>query len=538
MSLTSGTFRPSTDSTDVGSFYSIDPNDKVVVFDFKENGKPFTILYLLNPAPKSIEELNTGGYANLPNGSIALLQTTPPMIATKGGKHGEFNGEWFLDLTKGEGGSSGGGVVELTYDELATAISESTLTPGQWYRITDYQTVHTIPETSDTNEADIEPLTVLATSASTLAPEAYSETWSGDVIYYSPENNQDVVPGCTKGHIYRRVDTLGNNDIGFDWRSVKFRRWELDITAWDSETTYAKNDVVRVGSVIYISSKNTNTDDPAITGWVVFPFANGQHVAAQQNWYLDGRVFTTNENYTDFLMFSAGMASVHGNIFDLADKDNYNNIITSSNTVFLGDYVQSNRVGQNYSFNTIGDNFYSNTIGINFQYNTIGNSFDSNTIGNGFNYNIIGDGFNRNTIGDNFYSNTIGDGFYSNTIGINFRYNTIGDNFYSNTIGINFQYNTIGDGFNSNTIGNGFDANTIGDNFQNNTIGNNFNTNTIGDGFNSNTVSHNLSFLDFTLATHVYQFYSCQILRSNEGPVKLVYLDSVTSLFVIVGPTA
>src|ERR1035437_4216640 len=87
-------------------------------------------------------------------------------------------------LTGLTGGSSGSSVTNVTYSELTGLTSTSGLTTGGLYLITDYQTVHTIPNTIDVNTGEIEPILVTASSTTTLKPEAYSSIFPQDVIYY------------------------------------------------------------------------------------------------------------------------------------------------------------------------------------------------------------------------------------------------------------------------------------------------------------------------------------------------------------------
>jgi hypothetical protein len=103
------------------------------------------------------------------------------------------------------------------------------LVKGSKYIITDYQTVHNIIDSTDVNTAPIEPLIVTAISSNEIDFRALSLLFPKDEIYYSIENNQIFQLGCTKGHIYRRIDTIQNNDFPFDFRNVRFRRWQIDI---------------------------------------------------------------------------------------------------------------------------------------------------------------------------------------------------------------------------------------------------------------------------------------------------------------------
>jgi hypothetical protein len=412
--------------------------------------------------------------------------------------------------------------ISLTYSDLYSLTQTSGLTVGQRYIINDYQTVYNIPNAFDENSdpvvntGQIEPLLVTALSTSKLMNIAYSTLFPQDIIYYDIESNQTMVEGCTKGYIYRRIDTLKNNDIGFDYRNAKFRRWQMDVTTTDTDgaqSDYTKGNVVKKTGTneVYIKLNDIEAVEFTDTAsWKRFEFDNLSYIIPQEgDWYLINDAFQViiqnSGMYFDFYMFStapttSGVQSSYNNIFKNKFDGNNSSIITASNTVFFG------------------NNFNSNTIGNNFNSNTIGNDFYSNTIGNGFNNNTIGNGFSSNTIGNGFSSNTIGNDFSSNTIGNDFNSNTIGNNFYSNTIGNGFNNNTIGNGFSSNTIGNGFYSNTIGNGFSSNTIGNNFNNN---------------GGLDFTSATYVYQQYNKELFTNSENEQYLKYYDGDNVLQIV-----
>ena len=50
--------------------------------------------------------------------------------------------------------------------------------------------------------------------------------------------------GFTKGKIYRRIDTLRNNDIGTDWRHVKYDRNGVDKLLFE-DYSYCYNNVIK-----------------------------------------------------------------------------------------------------------------------------------------------------------------------------------------------------------------------------------------------------------------------------------------------------
>jgi hypothetical protein len=250
-----------------------------------------------------------------------------------------------------------------------------------------------------------------------------------------------------------------------------------------------------------------------------------------------------------FIFNTIGNNSINNTI---GDSFQFNTIGANFNINTIGGSFASNSIGDRFQSNTIGDGFNQNTIGVDFQTNTIGISFGGNAIGNNFSNNTIGISsgnntiginftnnsigisFQSNTIGDNFYSNIIGDTFNANTIGNGFYSNTIGNNFNGSNIGINFNGNNIGDTFESNNIGNGFRNssighafynNTIGIDFQYNNIGNNFEVNTIGNDFRWNTTKYLVVSTDFSLATHVYADYNCEIFRRSNSTLRLSYID-------------
>ena len=337
------------------------------------------------------------------------------------------------------------GAIEVTYAELTALIAANELVAGQKYVISDYQTVHTIPNTTDTNTGDVEPLLVTAIAPNKLSPEAYSAAYPQDVIYYSPANDQVMVPGCTKGYIYRRVDTKQNNDIPFDFRQVKFRRWQISQPTWDAATTYSKGKVVKstADNTLWVSLQDNNLNK-AISDtayWRQFEWDNLNYVSpTESEWHIVDDVFQVvlicTALYQDYKMWvnAADYNSAYSNKLE----GNLNSIINKSNTVIFGSDFYNNSIGSNFYSNSIGSNVYNNSIGSYFYNNSIGSGLWSNTIGSDFSNNSIGSGFQSNSIWSNFSNNSIGSGFYNNSIG---------SGFYNNSIGSGFNYNSIGSNF-------------------------------------------------------------------------------------------
>ena len=417
------------------------------------------------------------------------------------------------DLKNGVDGQPTTPVISKTYTELYALTQSNGLTIGQHYLISDYQTVHEIPNTSiptwdgDNNvfvwsdsaihTADVEPLLVTALSTSKLANECYSTLFPQDIIYYDIESNQTMVKGCTKGYIYRRIDTLLNNDIDLDFRNVRFRIYKENTTT-DKKVAYWITDPFGYGDgSIYFGYKfNINYDSQVFNSYV----------ECDVNTFEDVQMF---RNATDYKT-----ESIYNNKF----CGNTSNLVINRSSVFFGNSFNANIVGDSFSNNTIGDSFYNNNVD---------DSFNSNTVG----INCI-----NNTIGNSFSSNTIGDSFYNNNVGSNFNSNTIGNSFSNNTIGSGSVYNTIGNYFYNNTIGSGSVYNTIGNNCINNTIGNSFYNNNVGSYFNQNTVGNNLNYndgVDFTSSTYVYLGFAKELFTNSEGIPLLKYYDETNTLIIL-----
>lgn len=431
------------------------------------------------------------------------------------------------------------GTIQTTHSELAELVASSSLITGASYLITDYRTVHTIPFSTSINTGPIEPLLVKASSRNTLSPIALSSLFPEDIIYYNLHNDHSVVPGCTRGYIYRRIDTKLNNDIGFDYRNVKFRRWKVSGNPqWSQFTVYSKYAVVRGSNgpspelkELYVSLKNNNISSLwDNSSWARLPFYDGDYCCWDGNndrWYLinnDNISLYISGDYLDVTMFAAP-----GNWDGIRNNKIFvgaNDIIFVHNTVFYGDIVSRNIVesvfywntsygnftdniikgfffenalGDGFANNNINGDFYGNLVGTDFRENSTGNNFTNNVlsssitrnkIGNLFSGNIIGGHSIDNIIGNNVHSNIISGNFIGNNIDDEFAGNTIGHNFYHNVIGDNFYNNVIGGNFNQNIIGSSAGQNNIGDGAYFNNIGNSFTGNTISDSFNSNMIGN------------------------------------------------
>ena len=346
--------------------------------------------------------------------------------------------------TSGLNGTSGIGgytIINVTYSQLTGLTMSSGLTAGSYYKITDYQTVHYMfdgdTRIDEINVGTVEPLTILAKSTSVLDNKAYSELYPQDIIYYDWKSDywiQDMafsnidsvikygsliepnLSGVTlisgyKGVIYKREDTKNNNILGYDFRNVKFRRWNVGELLYGFSTQY-------------IGLYSTYEGVSGLTDYIdVYTF----HGFDEYNTYEINVRNNTIKNINDTQTQWNGIigSSLSNTVFYLVGNNSTFQIYT----------VYDNNIGIFSELNTIdGAGFYSNTIGSNFNTNTIGSDFNTNTIGNSFNGNTIGNSFNVNTIESFFQNNTIGSGFNTNTIGSRFSHNIIVSFFQANNV--------------------------------------------------------------------------------------------------------
>lgn len=133
----------------------------------------------------------------------------------------------------------GGGALlsTVSYAELVSLVSTSTLVPGAQYLLSDYKMYwKCVAGNTELREADnLEPLILSAVSPNKISSSAKSTIYPNDVIYYTlgrfdydgnvipySGDNQEylyhkgVVP--VKGFIYRRIDENRKLDINFDYK--------------------------------------------------------------------------------------------------------------------------------------------------------------------------------------------------------------------------------------------------------------------------------------------------------------------------------
>lgn len=269
--------------------------------------------------------LNVNGYPN-----IVCTEDLNAIMSLS--DHWELAVEIPIDAISGGGGGSST-ILLKTYAELISLIGSSGLLKGQTYLLTDYETTYTQPVTSASKSSGvIEQLYLIATDVNKLHNVGRSKLYPEDIIYYSI--NPDVGDGngdegFTKGKIYRRIDTIRNNDIGTDWRHVKYDRGGVDKLLFEDYTGCYDNKI--------------------------------------PTYYLFNNVFGASFNYNSLGFYC------------------------EKNT--LGDNFSNNTAISDFNNNQIGNDCMRNKFHVPTGNNTIGNGFFCNEIQNQFTDNIIGDNF-------------------------------------------------------------------------------------------------------------------------------------------------
>lgn len=363
----------------------------------------------------------------------------------------------------------------ILYANLATLVSNSNLSVGKFYLISDFATKYQQPITNTIKTGSTEPLIVLAVTTNTFHRQAYSTVYQQDIIHYDFADIlcEDSSTART-GKITFRHDTINNNFAYYDIRTVKFVRYPITIslfTAWVTSTPYSIGVIIRESSILYrcraSHTSGTFATDLTSKYWEQLDLAN------MLSWdqvitFLGGTVYAANTP-TEYFTFETNVRNsyVKKNI-----SVAYNNIV-----IKRGVNIQ---VEQNCFNGTISDevdivppdlstvNYGCNNFIINSSNNTY---VDSN-----------------NTyffIGGMAHGNTIGKTGINNYIGYMSRYNTLKSNCSNNYFNMISSYNTLGDLSTSNHITQYGKNNTLGTSNSNNIIHNSSN-NTLGNNCTDN----------------------------------------------------
>lgn len=341
-----------------------------------------------------------------------------------------------IGLNNGTSGTSSNTLEHIsvnTYSELTSKKNSNNLIPGLFYELTDYSTKHIIPYTNSLNTGSTEPLILLATSSNTFSNNAYSINFPQDIIKYDFDNNlcEDSTP--RNGFITYRKDITNVLETEYDFRTVKFRRFEVDtnVIAWNSTSSYSANDLVWYNDILYISTINNNINISFnSTGWnsllsttgyfgknLIFdelsPIVLGTTVLTSSGIFQDYLTFGTNCENISIKKYSTLNNIVLGdNSYNIEFNfnNNDNNVGSNSNNIFFGSDSNSNILGNNSTYQIyeknsinlcIGDASNCINVGISVNNIFIGRQASTLSIGSLCGYINIGNNCNNIYIGGN-----------------------------------------------------------------------------------------------------------------------------------------
>ena len=426
-------------------------------------------------------------------------------------------GEWY---------KVGDGLVEITYSELYQLWDDGALTPGTYYKITDFKTCYDQPDynysgdaitTGNYREGNISPIIVFSLDQNKLASDAYQPEYPNDNIKYDITfNDTEVTSGPAFGRITYRKDDQGNA-FDYDFRDVYFKRYDgyFSESVYDGAVSMDSSGNVTGTGTNFTSTLSTGIivgilnqfSDPLVSYYEIVSIADDTNMVVTGNainsvsscrlvdanlltgmsWKQNNIISNTNEyEYLTFTDRSECFSNTSTNTAEYTKWDEETFLL--SNNVFRGGAYIDNSFGNRFRNNTFNDDCDSNIIRRDFYNNIITNDFDHNTINDRFYDNVIDVDFNNNLIMGSFGNNNLGD-----DDGTDFENNIIKGSFYNNyyTGYYQFTYNTINNAFGENVILREFSNNTI-DSCNSNTFGGDFNRNTIGNSFNTNVIYHDV----------------------------------------------
>jgi len=451
--------------------------------------------------------------------------------------------------------SAGGGLIETTYSEISASFFGATLTPGTYYKITDFKTCYDQPNynvyggaitVGNYKTGSVSPIIVFALDSGSLASDAYQPEYPKDNIKYDITFNQtEITTGSAYGRIVYRKDDRGNQ-FDYDFREVRFKRYDayLSDNMYDGTIT-----LTMTGSAGFISGSGTyfdNFNSGSVVGVLdanntpLITYYSILEVLGDHGMVVTGSIINEVSNKRLVNAYIAtGMSYKQNNILTNTNEyeyltfdevNSFNTVCTNPNeyTVLNGyDFLLSNNVFKDGSYE-------NNSFGIDFRNNTFDDDCDSNVITDNFTGNIITNDFDNNIISGIFENNVIDCDFDYNHIAGDFNNNVLGDydsdDFFNNIINGDFSNNFyVGDGdFQNNTLNNGFNGNIILRGFRRNNfdyaynnlfiyscddnkVGQNFYDNTFYQYLSKNTIStnfyNNIFHSDFNGNTIGFDFY-------------------------------
>jgi len=258
----------------------------------------------------------------------------------------------------------GGGQLseQIAYADLITAIGTNELVPGTIYEF-EYQCIHQIPYTSVLNinspnyTNSVETFYVKALGNSTLSPVVVSKEYPEDLILmdFNANTAEDGTTARTGKVVYRKDQTT-NNETGYDFRAVYFRRYPIKYNdssinnSFGLNSNASKEDLVMYNGSLY----------KAATDIVDFDGLAGQlfkvdYENVNAKWLPFDGLFIANitlpadtSQFEDLLTFQSTINGSCKNITigETDSNDGYNNIVLTScsNLTLAKDSVNSHLI--------------------------------------------------------------------------------------------------------------------------------------------------------------------------------------------------
>ena len=284
-------------------------------------------------------------------------------------------------------------ILDYTYEDLNLLVTGGALVAGQRYRITNFRTIHEIPETGgEYHEGSIEPLVVTAVTSGEFHVEAISDTYPTDSIRYNFTEGDyhwegNPAPDKRGRILWRRDDH--DNIVPYDSRACVWRRWEMTS-----------------GDGIYVSVQPTSGDYQDFPTW--------------------GNYSRTWGN--EFGGYGYDQYGAFNNIFRGQTKGNKFHWDFINNT-FLMDCHNNNFIASGIEFNIFYGDCEYNLIGGGFKYNIAYSDFFANTYHGGRSEmirNRFWDLCESNEFMDYTHDNDFG-WFLGNKVGYEFKNNMMKD---------------------------------------------------------------------------------------------------------------
>lgn len=435
----------------------------------------------------------------------------------------------------------GGGIWSTSWSALKTLRDGGNLTPGQFYRITDYTCTTT--QTDTQSAGHVFDIIVLALSESTLSETAWADHHEGDTYFsncrleawelkYCLDNdtNRFIWADTTngKGVIYWMKDEW-NNECPYDFKNIQFKRWAISTISAPSGSRVNSAGVAKLDDTFavgnghnikcsYRSGNYTISNLLSIeTGSSLFyyTFQHIQESGGAYDYYdLSISKGTLDPVVLDFYIDDGTDVNIQNSCrHNVIEKTTYKNDSEGITITYPEKQVLNNIIFIGYSDYDDFDNYCttiecSNNIikeggcditilfGSECRCNQFGTGCNSNLLGKNlttFNNNIFGDGCYNNVLAAS-NTNTFGHGSGLNVfIGENYH-NMFGDSFKNNVLGEGCAYNIIKSSFYNNTFGNFCYYNTFGVMCHDNTFGNNCSNNILGNYCYNNTFGDSCSY--------------------------------------------